>query len=243
MSYHKCCKAVAAWLAACCLFTLATAPAEAQTRARALMLGGKDMSHKADGMEVKVQKLNGTQWQLVGAAEAFHAGDKVKVSFWTNRDGYVYFINIAPSGKAKVLDKKQVEMNKDYELPEGGKYFEFDQEKGTEVLKVYLSVTPNQVFEDALAQSGGVLGDNLFSASNELRPRQKPQLVSVAMDGCGGRSIRLCQSRSLGFQPQNPQTNSGAVAIAQPEKLGNGKLSQRLNKDEAIVLEIRLNHF
>jgi hypothetical protein len=235
-------------LAGLCLIALGAAQAQGQARARALIVGGKDMSHKADGMEVKVQKMVSGQWKLVGPEESFRAGDQVNVSFWANRGGYVYFINIAPNGKSKVLYRKQIEMNKDYELPDSGKYFEFDQEKGIEILKVYLSAAPNQVFEDALTKNGGILGDNVLNVSKELSqkgantPPQKIQLVAIAQDGCGQRGMSLCRSRSLGFEPQNPKTNTGAVAIAQPEKTGDGKPTQRLGKDDAIVLEIRLNH-
>lgn len=223
-------------------------------RTRTLSLGGKDVTKKSDGVEIKVLKDVAGKWTLVGQGEEFKSADKVKVQFWSNIKGYVYFVNIAPSGKQKVVFSQSIDKDHDYILPgkDGNKemWIEFDNEKGTEILKLVMTAAPIKVFDDALNKSQGELGESVFSATDELSGTPKDpkkdyeQVVMIQPTGtkAGGcpRSRELgIRCRSLGFDPPDPKSGKGAVVVAIPDsKSPSGKLG----KDEAIVVEIRLKH-
>jgi len=248
------------WLALLTTAILLCGAVLAQTtpRARTLSLGGKDVTNKSDGLEIQVLKDVRGKWMQVGQTDEFRAGDKVRVQFWSNLKGHVYFVNISPSGKQKVIYSKAIEKDQDYTLPgrDGGKelWIEFDdKDKGMEILKLVLSPAPIKVFENALSQSQGELGESVFSVSNELlsgnQPGQKPkQSEQVAMvqpqqgsnsGACPRARELVIRCRSLGFDPPNPKSGKGAVVVAIPDpKNPSGKLKD----DEAIVVELRLKH-
>ncbi|MEP7340290.1 MAG: hypothetical protein ABI977_21335 [Acidobacteriota bacterium] len=220
----------------------ATSTVSGQSKSRELIIGGEDMSHKADGMEVKVLKYSGNnQWDIVGQDEVFRKGDKVKIELWANTSGHIYFVNIAPSRKIKVLHHKIIEKEKDYTLPESS-YLGFNQEQGVEILKIYLSPNPIQVFEDAMKNNNGVLGNNATSASKELgdkEPAKGQKLVGIPQENdCPALK---CKSRGIDFAGPDPNKGKGAVAVARQDGK-TGKDGNRLAKDDAIILEIRLIH-
>jgi Domain of unknown function (DUF4384) len=246
---------------AAALLLYSVALAQTGIKSRTLSLGGRDVTKKSDGMEIQVLKELHGKWALVGQNDEFRAGDKVRVQFWSNLRGHAYFINIAPSGKQKVIYSKVIEKDQDYTLPgrDGSKemWIEFDNEKGVEILKLVMSPAPIKVFEDALARSQGQLGESVFSVSNELlssAPGAKPGFEQVAMvqpqgakagsasnvGGCPGASRELgVKCRSLGFAPPDPKQGKGAVVVAIPDqKNPTGKLG----KDDAIIVELRLKH-
>jgi Domain of unknown function (DUF4384) len=241
-------------------------------RARTLTLKGQDVTKKQDGLEIQILKDVGGKWVLTGQKEEFKAGDKVRVQFWSNIKGYAYFVNISPSGKQKVIYSRAIEKDQDYTLPglDGGKemWIEFDQEKGVEILKLVVTPTPIKVFDEALSRSQGEMGESVFSVSEELlsgdqgtgqktgqNPGQKSepnkeqgssqrfeQVVMVqpqgSQDCLRARGLGL-RCRSLGLDPPDPKRGKGVVVVAMPDsKSATGKL----NKDEAIVVELRLKH-
>jgi hypothetical protein len=236
------------------LFTLAAllggGVAAQQPRSRSLTLGGKDVTKKSDGLEIQILKDVHGKWVQAGQTDEFKARDKVRVQFWSNLKGHVYFVNIAPSGKQKVIYKQAIEKDQDYTLPgkDGGKemWIEFDNEKGIEVLKLVMSAAPIKDFEDAYAKSQGQLGTSVFDVSNELLSKnnagkQYEQVAMIQSQGAGcprTRELNI-RCRSLGFGPADPAKGKGAVVVAIPDsKNASGKLA----KDEAIVVELRLKH-
>jgi Domain of unknown function (DUF4384) len=237
-------------------------------RARTLTLKGRDVTKKQDGLEIQILKEAGGKWVLTSQNEEFKAGDKVRVQFWSNINGYAYFVNISPSGRQKVIYRKAIEKDQDYALPgwDGGKemWIEFDQEKGVEILKLVVTPTQIKIFDEALSRSHGELGESVFSVSEELldgnhKPGQSPaqksepnsapgssqrfeQVVMVQSQGSQdcprARGLGL-RCRSLGLDPPDPKRGKGAIVVAMPDsKSTTGKL----NKDEAIVVELRLKH-
>jgi hypothetical protein len=228
--------------------------AQDKPRERKLSLGGQDLTGKSDGLEIQVLKEVNGAWKLVDQKEEFKAGDKVRVQFWSNLKGYIYFVNIPPKANQRVLYSQEIEKDRDYTLP-GRKankelWFEFDNEKGTEVLKLVMSPSPIKVFDEALKKSDGELGESVFSVTDELAAGSqggqggKPKYEEVAIvrpksSGCPqSRDINL-RCRSVGFEPPDPKSGKGAVVVAIPDdKSSSGKLG----KDEAIVVEIRLKH-
>jgi hypothetical protein len=233
------------------LAVLFSGVAEAQKpRSRSLTLGGKDVTQKRDGLEIQILKEVRGKWVQAGQTDEFKAGDKVRVQFWSNLKGHVYFVNIAPTGKQKVIYSQAIEKDQDYTLPgrNGGRemWIEFDNDKGIEILKLVLSATPIKVFDDALNSTQGEMGENPFSVSNELLSGNQPakQYEQVAMiqpkgAGCPRTRELNIRCRSLGFDPPDPKQGKGAVVVAIPDsKNASGKLA----KDEAIVVELRLKH-
>ncbi|MCI0336641.1 MAG: DUF4384 domain-containing protein [Acidobacteria bacterium] len=226
-----------------CSIVLAQEP----PRTRSLTIGGKDVTEKSDGMEIKILKNVSNSWKLVGPNEKFKAGDRVKVQFWSNIKGYVYFVNIPPSGKQKVIYSQAIEKDRDYTLPgsDGNRevWIDFDDEKGIEILKLVMTPSPIKVFDDAINKSKGELGESVFSVTKELANVPKVESEQVAMisknGGCPKVRELSIRCRSLGFAPSDPKSNKGAVAVAIPDsKNSSGKLA----KDEAIVVELRLIH-
>jgi Domain of unknown function (DUF4384) len=238
-------------------------------RGRTLTLKGQDVTKKQDGLEIQILKDVGGKWVLTGQNEEFKAGDKVRVQFWSNIKGYAYFVNISPSGKQKVIYSRAIEKDQDYTLPgwDGGKemWMEFDQEKGVEILKLVVTPSPIKIFDEALSRSQGEMGESVFSVSEELlgsnqntgqqhsgkksepNPGQGSsqrfeQVVMVQPQGSQNclraRGLGL-RCRSLGLDPPDPKRGKGAIVVAMP---GPKSTTGRLDKDEAIVVELRLKH-
>jgi hypothetical protein len=225
-------------------------------RPRTLTLKGEDVTKKQDGLEIQILKDAGGKWVLTGQNEEFKAGDKVRVQFWSNIKGYAYFVNISPSGKQKVIYSRAIEKDQDYTLPgwDGGKemWIEFDQEKGVEILKLVVTPTPIKIFDEALSRSQGELGESVFSVSEELlggnhkteqgSSQRFEQVVMVQPQGSQAcpraRGLGL-RCRSLSLDPPDPKKGKGAIVVAMPDPKGT---TGKLNKDEAIVVELRLKH-
>jgi Domain of unknown function (DUF4384) len=236
-------------------------------RPRTLTLNGQDVTKKQDGLEIQILKEADGKWVLTGQNEEFKSGDKVRVQFWSNIKGFAYFINIAPSGKQRVIYSRAIEKDMDYTLPgqDGGKemWIEFDQEKGVEILKLVVSPTPIKVFDEALSRSQGEMGESVFSVSEELlgderKPGQSSQIaepksgqgliqrfeqvVMVQPQGSPAclraRGLGL-RCRSLGLDPPDSKKGKGAIVVAMPD---SKNATGRLNKNEAIVVELRFKH-
>ncbi|HKX31401.1 MAG TPA: hypothetical protein VJ302_27190, partial [Blastocatellia bacterium] len=133
-------------------------------------------------------------------------------------------------------------------------WIEFDDEKGVEILKLVLTPTPIKLFDEALNRSQGELGESVFSVSQELlggnqRPepgsnqrfeqvvRVRPQKTPVS--GCPGARGLALRCRSLGLDPPDPKSGKGTVVVAMPD---SQNASGKLNKNEAIIVELRLKH-
>src|SRR5262245_33404488 len=183
-------------------------------RARTLTLKGEDVTKKQDGLEIQILKDVSGKWTLTSQNEEFKAGDKVRVQFWSNIDGYAYFVNISPSGKQKVIYSRAIEKNQDYTLPglDGGKemWIEFDQEKGVEILKLVVSPTPIKVFDEALNRSQGEMGESVFSVSEELLGSNR-----VSGQGSGQMSGKKSENAAPGSSQRFEQ-----VVMVQPKDSG-----------------------
>ncbi len=103
---------------------------------------GLFVNKRSDAMQIIVYKNDGGSLVPVDPSSQFKAGDQIKLQFQSNFDGYVYVVNIAPSGKRCVLfpypdaADNAVRSDEKYDIPPGGDAIEFDEEKGTEVLQV-----------------------------------------------------------------------------------------------------------
>jgi hypothetical protein len=83
------------------------------------------------------------------ATATFRAGDKVRLSFESNVDGYLYVVQQGSSGRWSVLfpspeingGRNNVRKSEEYKVPDDG-WFEFDANPGVENLFIYFSREP-----------------------------------------------------------------------------------------------------
>src|SRR5262249_47345373 len=68
---------------------------------------------EVDGIRVVIYKVEADKQIAVDPGREFKKGDRIRVEFESNFDGYVYFINIPPSGKKAVIfpDNKAKDKN------------------------------------------------------------------------------------------------------------------------------------
>jgi len=99
------------------------------------------------GVKVSIElKRNGVT-QKVPLNYSFRAGDKVKFHFATNFNAYVKIINIGSTEALQLLYPYRratgfVARTKDYAIPQGESWFEFDKNHGTERLIFVFSSQP-----------------------------------------------------------------------------------------------------
>lgn len=144
-------------------------PSEA-SRARGMFV------HKtADAMSILVLKNVNNTLVPVDPSNEFKAGDQIKIQFESNFDGFIYVVNIAPSGKRCLLfpypeaADNAVHPEQRYDIPPGGDAIEFDQEKGTEVLQVVMSRDRIPYLDAALKEPDRCLSESATTAAAELQ--------------------------------------------------------------------------
>jgi serine/threonine protein kinase len=88
-------------------------------------------------------------------------GDQFRIVFSTNADCHVYIVGVDPRGDVSVLfpskDIRQgnrVQGNRQYEIPDGDKWFELDKQTGTETLYLLASYDVLTDLEQLLAKEG-----------------------------------------------------------------------------------------
>ncbi len=120
---------------------------------------------KAEGKKISVKATveltrDGKQSTVLPSAD-FKSGDKVRLVFSSNSDGYVYWVAKGTSGTYQVLfpGKKAgmdnaVTRNKEYTVPARGAW-RFDDKKGTETLVCLLAPKKIEELEKAIQQADG----------------------------------------------------------------------------------------
>lgn len=204
------------------------------TRARGLFV-----NKRSDAMSILVLKnVDGTLVPVDPSSE-FKAGDQIKIQFQSNFDGFIYVVNIAPSGKRCVLfpyagaSNNSVTPDERYDIPPGGDAIEFDKEKGTEVLQVIMSRDRIAYLDAALKEPEGCLSDSASSAAAELQPGIVKKVTPVVPQNAGN----TVRSRDIILAPGKDKDAKGSV-VAIPDTGGGGKLKS----GEIAPFEIRLKH-
>lgn len=201
-------------------------------RSRALLMRNYETG-TTDAMRVVVYKVERGIHAPVDPSRRFTQGEEIRVAFEANFDGFVYFVNVSPGGKSRVLfpypDEidNTVRSRRRYQLPKTG-VLAFDQEKGVEILQVIMSRDRVPLLDDAVRNANGELGGSAKSAAAELAARSGIVSDNIAMvlTGAGVRSrgIKLSQGKDKDKQ--------GSL-ISMDGKLKSG---------EVAVFEIRLKH-
>lgn len=160
-----------AQLAAACVLAMA-ASAQAQSTPKELFIGLDGSSTQitaqskspgpAKPLKPKVLGLQATVYQLfddggtkaVSPTTVFAAGNRIRLGFNANRDGFLYVVNLGTSGRVTtifpnaVTDNNQVQPGLMYQVPQQtGRSIKFDSTPGEEVLLVVLSETKITSFE------------------------------------------------------------------------------------------------
>jgi Domain of unknown function (DUF4384) len=204
------------------------------SRARGLFI-----SKKSDAMSILIQKLDGGLLVPVDPSTEFKAGDQIKIQFQSNFEGYIYVVNIAPSGKRRVLfpyteaSNNAVSPDERYDLPPGGDAIEFDAEKGTEVLQVIMSKDRIAYLDAALKDPERYLSESASSAAAELQGGITKKVTPVVPQNEGSK----VRSRDIILAAGKDKEKSGSV-VAIPDNGGGGKLKS----GEIAPFEIRLKH-
>ena len=212
-----------------------TPKANEATRARGLFV-----SKRSDAMSILVQKIDGGLLVPVDPSTEFKAGDQIKIQFQSNFEGYIYVVNIAPSGKRIVLfpysesSNNAVSPDERYDIPPGGDAIEFDKEKGTEVLQIIMSKDRIAYLDAALKEPERVLSDSAASAAAELQPGLAKKVTPVVPQGEGNK----VRSRDIILAPGRDKDAKGSV-VAIPDTAGAGG---KLKSGEIAPFEIRLKH-
>jgi hypothetical protein len=232
-------------------------------------------SGKVDGMRVTILKAipsNATNKKFVptSPAQVFRAGDQIQVVLESNFTGYVYILNITPSGQKRVIFPKSGVNNhitafRRYIFPRKDRSFDFDEEKGIEIIQVLLTLKPISTLDTAIAKEKGLIteAETLSSArpagSTDLgilaasttpqMPGLEARQVLIAPDKNGAivalkRKPEPPRSRSLtptkSKESKKSKTSSQAQpmsANARPEEV-EGKLGEK----DIATFEIRLKH-
>lgn len=154
---------------------------EDDQNARNLYLAhAKDSRKGQPGVKVTIELKRDGVSRNVPLGFNFRAGDKVKFHFETNFNAYVKVINVGSSGAFQLLypyvgAPDLVTKTKDYEIPKGDLWFEFDNTPGIERLSFVFS-------SKSMASGARDIGNN----QSVLR-----DLDSEALDN--GRDLKLVQ--------------------------------------------------
>lgn len=136
--------------------------------------------------------------------EEFKSGDKVRLLFSANRDGFVYWLTKGTSGQYQVLYPSAkagmdnaVAKNKEYTVPAKGAW-RFDDKKGTETLVCMLS--PNRI--ESL--------DKAVQLAGEGKNDESSQIIAAMIDSHEKKRT----SRDLVFEEENENDVNTKTQVA-----------------------------
>jgi hypothetical protein len=205
-------------------------------------------SGESDGIRLVIYRMSGGRLMAVDPGQAFKSGDRIRVAFESNFGGYVYVINLTPSGEARLLfpfrnRDNRVRAGQRYEVPQAGE-FTFDTEPGTEVLQVLMSRTRVPFLEASL---GGALKSS-NNVLDESAARLLQNLTGKYKSPSEGGIVRYDEQASETRATKNQQTRSRSLTLNPGEEdsvltvSGKKGLPGRLRPGEISVFEVRLKH-
>jgi len=198
---------------------------------------GLFVNKRSDALSVLVLKLDDNSLVPVDPSHVFKAGDKIKIQLESNFDGFIYVVNIQPSGKTCLMfpypgvSDNRVASEEQYQIPPGKDALQFDEEKGTEVLQVimsrdrvpYLDAALNEP-EQCLAQSATIAGARVQAGIVKNVTPVVPQTVGSKM-----------RSRDIILAAGKDKDTKGSV-VALPDD------GARLKAGDIAIFEIRFKH-
>lgn len=224
------------------LLTSVTAPAVSADKKRQHKSdeGARGLFNRktADAMTILVFKIDGGTLVPVAPSTEFKAGDEIKLQLQSNFDGFIYVVNIQPSGKRCLkfpypnATDNRVRADEKYDIPPPGDVMVFDDEKGTEVLQVIMSHDRIKYLDEALKEPEGCLAQSASSAAAELQPGIAKKVTPIAPPSDGSRS------RDITYAAGKDREQGGSVVAITDDKGAGGKLKQ----GETAEFQIRLKH-
>jgi hypothetical protein len=128
---------------------------QSKLRAKDLYINNEDNNPAtigAEGMKVTVLLKRGNEKErFVSVNETFYSGDKIKLIFDLNFNGYAAIINVGPTGNESILfpyleNGRLIDHSFSayaaLQLPRGNAWIQFDKTTGTEQVGVIFSKTP-----------------------------------------------------------------------------------------------------
>ena len=201
---------------------------------------GLYISKHSDAMSILVLKRDGGTLVPVDPSNEFKAGDEIKIQLQSNFEGFIYVVNIQPSGKRCLMfphpeaPDNTVRPGERYDIPPGNLAMEFDEEKGTEVLQVIMSHDRIPYLDEALKEPEGCFSQSASSAAAELQGGIAKKVTPVVPQGEGSSKVR---SRDIILASGKDKDSNGSV-VAIPDTGEGGKLKS----GEIAPFEIRLRH-
>ncbi len=237
-----------------CLIAVWIVPAvEGQSESRRQLDRTKNLSeeirqsyerHQADGLKITIYQLVSNQMRPVNPGQSFTAGDRIKIKFESNFDGYVYVINVTPTGERRLLfprpssRRNQVRASQQYDIPTSGEFL-FDKDPGLEVLQILMS--RSQVyFLEAILDRGSLKSTHVPLDKGALRSLRNLTGSPTRLKGSGiateikSKRTAGLQTRILTLEPRR----EGSILV-----LASAKGTSRFAPGELSVFEIRLNHY
>jgi hypothetical protein len=163
---------------------------------------------------------------------AFRTGDRFKLWLQSNRDGYIYLVNVGTSGTTHLMYPRPGQDNhvtrfKDLSMASP---LVFTEPAGTEQLVVVLSATP---IDDAPVQlkNGGMQTVKLKPGSSKPAPAANPNGRDPASESLDLALADLRGSKDLKFEDDG----SELVAVTQKAESSSGDFAP-------VVVNLRLTH-
>ena len=99
------------------------------------------------GTKVTIELLRDGKLKFVKPTSKFKSGDKIRLRFATNFDGYIRILNVGSSGRVSLLfpykgANDRITPSTDFQIPNNNDWIVFDDTPGTEMLTVILSAKP-----------------------------------------------------------------------------------------------------
>ena len=106
------------------------------------------------GTKIVIERMRNGKLEFVSPKSKFKSGDKIRLRFATNFDGYIKIINVGSSGSVTVLfpykgADDRLRRSDDFQVPKGGDWIVFDNTPGMEILTVIMSSQPFGFENDA----------------------------------------------------------------------------------------------
>lgn len=180
-------------------FSVAAFAQEDEDGAKNLYLAyGRNSKRGRPGVKITIELKRDGETRKVPLNYLFRAGDKVKFHFETNFNAYVKVINIGSTGALQLLYPYRgatefVTRTKDYAIPQGDLWFEFDRNPGTERLTFIFSSQPLVAGTQGRGAQGAVIPDRPGNSarSNDDRQQALADLNSTSLEN--GKDFSLVQ--------------------------------------------------
>lgn len=99
------------------------------------------------GTKVIIERSRDGKVKFVSPKKSFKSGDKIRLRFATNFNGYIRILNVGSSGRVTMLfpyrgANDRITPSSDFQIPNNNDWIVFDDTPGTEMLTVIFSKEP-----------------------------------------------------------------------------------------------------